>query len=86
MISTVLNKKNKKEKLPQHFLCDEIKYFGKDERGEKVLKSIEIKLTDEKTIADQFNVFFGQIGTKLADGIIYEGNKNMHSYLTKKPK
>ena len=81
-ISTVLNKNTKKQELPQYFLYRDITYKV-DEKGKSIEKKIEIKLKDEQTIADQFNIFFGQIGEKLADSILYKGNKNIHSYLTK---
>jgi len=42
-ISTVLNRKNKKENLPQHFIYDQIKY----KKGEEIEK-IEITLTEKK--------------------------------------
>lgn len=51
--------------------------------GERIVKDITIKLTDEKTIADQFNVFFGEIGEKLAKSINYQGSKKVTDFLKK---
>ena len=83
MISSVLNRKNKKQDLPQFFVSDDILYYEKNAEGKKVERITNIKLTDEKTIADQFNVFFSQIGEKLANSIINPGTKKISTYLTK---
>ena len=82
-ISTVLNRKSKKGDLPQYFLSDEIKYYETGEGGERILRNVTIKLTDEKTIADQFNIFFGEIGEKLAKSITYQGSKKVTDFLTR---
>ena len=82
-ISLVLNKKSKKEDLPQYFLYDDIIYQGKNDKGENIPQKVEVKISDGKTIADQFNIYFGEIGMKLADTILYQGNKNVSTYLTK---
>ena len=81
-ISTVLNRKSQKDELPQYFMYEDAKYYKRNENGEKIETSVSLKLSDEKTIADQFNIFFGHIGKKLADSILYQGNKTVSSYLT----
>ena len=52
-------------------------------KGKNIPHKIEVKISDGKTIADQFNIYFGEIGMKLADTILYQGNKNVSTYLTK---
>ena len=40
-------------------------------------------ITDKVNIANKFNVFFTNIGEKIAKGINYDGNKNYRHYLNK---
>ena len=40
-------------------------------------------ITDKVSIANKFNVFFTNIGEKIAKGINYDGNKNYGHYLNK---
>ena len=40
-------------------------------------------ITDKVNIANKFNVFFTNIGEKIANGINYDGNKNYGHYLNK---
>ena len=40
-------------------------------------------ITDKVNIANKFNVFFTNIGEKIAKGINYDGNKNYGNYLNK---
>ena len=40
-------------------------------------------ITDKVNIANKFNVFFTNIGEKIAKGINYDGNKNYGHYLNK---
>ena len=39
------------------------------------------KISDKQSIANYFNSYFANIGPKLSDSIIYDGNKNVSSYL-----
>ena len=39
------------------------------------------KVNDSQEIANQFNEYFSNIGPKLSNSIIYEGNKSVQSYL-----
>ena len=45
--------------------------------------NIPIKITDGKTIANEFNNFFATIGRNLSDSITYSGSKSVDSFLTK---
>ena len=40
-------------------------------------------IADRENIANKFNVFFTNIGEKIAKGINYDGNKNYSHYLNK---
>ena len=40
-------------------------------------------IDDRENIANKFNVFFTNVGEKIAKGINYDGNKNYSHYLNK---
>ena len=71
-ISEVLNKKRKKSKFPEFFKIDIKQNSLLD--GKKVEKTTSIKISDKKTIADQFNVYFANIGPNLSNEILNPDN------------
>ena len=55
--------------------------IGNDIR--RTWKTINAMITDKENIANKFNVFFTNIGEKIAKGINYDGNKTYGHYLNK---
>ena len=80
-ISEVLNKNGKKSKFPEFFKID-IKQNSLL-NGKKVEKTTSIKISDKKTIADQFNVYFANIGPNLSNEISNRDNVSISDYLNK---
>jgi len=78
-ISEVLNKNHKKSKFPEHFKLD-INY-NVHTNSEKATKNVSINISDKKTIADQFNVYFANIGPNLSNEIRNTGNVSISDYL-----
>ncbi len=72
LLNEVTGRKSKKTELPCYFkkIINTTEY-----------EKLEIKLTDDKTIANEFNVYFANVGTSLSSKINYEGDKNVSSYL-----
>ena len=50
----------------------------------KVFNDDGSMIADRVNIANKFNVFFTNIGEKIAKGINYDGNKNYDNYLNKR--
>ena len=80
-ISEVLNKNHKKSKFPFFFRID-IKQNA-HLNGNNVEKTISLKISDKKTIADQFNVYFANIGPNLSNEIFNTDNVAISDYLNK---
>jgi len=72
LLNEVTGRKSKKTELPCCFkkIINTTKY-----------EKLEIKLTDDKTIANEFNVYFANVGTSLSSKINYNGEKKVASYL-----
>ena len=80
-ISEVLNRNRKKSKFPEFFKID-VKQ-NSILNGKKVEKTTSIKISDKKTIADQFNVYFANIGPNLSNEILNPDNVSISDYLNK---
>ena len=66
LLNQVAGRKSKKSELPSYF--------------KKVIQQannspLEIKVEDKKSIANEFNVYFANIGKKLSNEIKYDGKK-----------
>lgn len=72
LLNQVAGRKTKKSELPSYF---------KKVIQLKDKSKIEIKIRDDKTIADQFNIYFANIGKDLSNEIKYNGKKTIESYL-----
>jgi hypothetical protein len=81
-IGTVMNRKNKKDTLPSHFIIKEHKKVINEAGIAKVIET-EKKLENATNIANNFNKYFAEIGEKLANEIQYTGDKTIHTYLNK---
>ena len=63
-ISEILNKNNsKKSKFPEYFKLNVD--YDINENGIKSTETVSINISDKKTIADQFNAYFSNIGPEL---------------------
>ena len=82
VISDILNKNRKKTEFPGHFLT-KVQTNSTSIQGESENIDITIKISDKQTIADQFNVFFANIGPNLSERIKYNGNKTVEHFLTR---
>ncbi len=72
LLNQVAGRKSKKSELPSYF--------------KKVIQQannipIEIKLEDNKSIANEFNIYFANVGKKLSNEIKYNGKKTVASYM-----
>ena len=81
VISDILNKNRKKAEFPGHFIVNVQTSNNSPNRNEPT--TIDIKITDKQTIADQFNVFFSNIGPTLSKSINYNGNKKVENFLNR---
>ena len=72
LLNQVAGRKAKKSELPSYF--------------KKLIQqanniSLEIKIEDNKTIANEFNLYFANVGKKLSNEIKYQGKKTVASFL-----
>ena len=73
LLNEVAGRKAKKNELPS--------YFKKVIHRPNGQQPIEIKLYDNKTIANEFNLYFANVGPDLSRKINYIGKKRVESYL-----
>jgi hypothetical protein len=80
-IGKILNRKNKKEDLPQFFLIEKVTQTKQNGMVESTRE--QQKLENPMDIANHFNNFFATIGSELADKIKVVSNKTVGDFLTK---
>ena len=79
LINEATGRKIKKQDLPNYFK----KIISYKDSTSNEVKSIEIKIENQKTIADEFNQYFANIGLNLSSKIQYKGVKNIASFMKK---
>ncbi|MCP4990727.1 MAG: reverse transcriptase family protein, partial [Colwellia sp.] len=77
LLNQVAGRKSLKRSLPNSF---KLKIEGpREEHATEDM--LELEITGDKAIADEFNMFFSQIGSELSQKITYTGKKLVESYL-----
>ena len=79
LINEAVGRKIKKHELPNYF--NKVISYNDTATNEK--QTVEIKIVDEKAIANEFNQYFANIGPNLSAKIKYNGVKNVASFLKK---
>ena len=72
-MSQITGRKAKKDEPPS--------YFSKVIECQNSNKTYHIKLSDNKSISEEFNLYFANVGPELSKKIKYNGHRNMESYM-----
>ena len=77
LLNQIAGRKSIKKELPKAFT---LKTEGPKEHS-STEEPLELRLNDDKSIAEEFNTFFSQIGIELSDKIRPNGKKTVESFL-----
>ena len=77
LLNQIAGRKSIKKELPRAFT---LKVEGPKEH-KSAEEPLELRLKDDKSIAEEFNTFFSQIGIELSDKIRHNGKKMVESFL-----